>query len=417
MGEITNRDAILNKVSVLFEKMHQNQKLQQLAEQNNLDIKNTIKLTDDNMMNVAVTLVALSLAKEANDPRYKKLVNTGLQKRSLKLEIINDYKKEANDIIKDYSSGNFNKEPIQEGFFDRFKPKPSDNTKQISIQTLDDLEEFYNIELPKDFKTGYEKLYDTIGNKTIKIDDDINSYDAHLLTPQKIMEHSGPPEILREGGLLVVIELNPDDWIALNISDGKYYFDTEYECNCDHPVFENFKEFKKCLTSEHPTFTLKNQSIQEQVTDDTLIWKREASKIASEWVNEKLPDDVREFLNKNQTDELEGKSFEVDGKKFAFEYVECYNLDDYIYEELVKGYMLPASGNMTDTDEMNNFLYNIATTSQIPNIPIVYWFDDNDREWTIEYDVVNGRYNVTKDRGVDKYSIGSSWDKFIKTLK
>jgi len=57
------------------------------------------------------------LAKEANDPRYKKLVNTGLQKRSLKLEIINDYKKEANDIIKDYSSGNFNKEPIQEGFF------------------------------------------------------------------------------------------------------------------------------------------------------------------------------------------------------------------------------------------------------------------------------------------------------------
>jgi hypothetical protein len=153
----------------------------------------------------------------------------------------------------------------QEGFLDIFKPKPSDNTKQISIQTLDDLEEFYNIELPKDFKTGYEKLYDTIGNKTIKIDDDINSYDAHLLTPQKIMEHSGPPEILREGGLLVVIELNPDDWIALNISDGKYYFDTEYECNCDHPVFENFKEFKKCLTSEHPTFTLKNQKepIQE----------------------------------------------------------------------------------------------------------------------------------------------------------
>ena len=152
MGEITNRDAILNKVSVLFEKMHQNQKLQQLAEQNNLDIKNTIKLTDDNMMNVAVTLVALSLAKEANDPRYKKLVNTGLQKRSLKLEIINDYKKEANDIIKDYSSGNFNKEPIQEGFFDRFKKKPK------TPETIEEIEDSYHIKFPEDFKQGYPAL-------------------------------------------------------------------------------------------------------------------------------------------------------------------------------------------------------------------------------------------------------------------
>ena len=176
MGEITNRDAILNKVSVLFEKMHQNQKLQQLAEQNNLDIKNAIKLTDDNMMNVAVTLVALSLAKEANDPRYKKLVNTGLQKRSLKLEIINDYKKEANDIIKDYSSGNFNKEPIQEGFLDIFKPKPKEPVKSNSFNENEDSNEepirwkdiacdvaykWYEENIPDDLKTlmrsaGYE---------------------------------------------------------------------------------------------------------------------------------------------------------------------------------------------------------------------------------------------------------------------
>ena len=414
MGEITNRDAILNKVSVLFEKMHQNQKLQQLAEQNNLDIKNTIKLTDDNMMNVAVTLVALSLAKEANDPRYKKLVNTGLQKRSLKLEIINDYKKEANDIIKDYSSGNFNKESIQEGFFDRFKPKTTggNSIKHYYITTADemnDVEQNFKLKFPEDFKKGYGDLYDKIGDKTINCKIDNTDRTGKL-----------SKELMLTGNENVIIIFNMDeDYIGLDTSTGKYYLNPVMKNDSDmgELMFNNFKEFKKCLTSEHPTFTLKNQSVQEQVTDDTLIWKREASKIASEWVNEKLPDDVREFLNKNKTDELEGKSFEVDGKKFTFEYVECYNLDDYIYEELVKGYMLPASGNMTDTDEMNNFLYNISTTSQIPYIPIVYWYDDNDREWTIEYDVVNRRYNVTKDRGVDKYSIGSSWDKFIKTLK
>jgi hypothetical protein len=101
----TNHDAILKKVSTLFERMNQNRQLQELAENNGIDIKNSIKLTDDNMMNVAVTLVALSLAKEANDPRYKTLVNTGLQKRSLKMEIVNDYKSQANNIIHDWKSG------------------------------------------------------------------------------------------------------------------------------------------------------------------------------------------------------------------------------------------------------------------------------------------------------------------------
>lgn len=102
-----NHDAIFSRVQRLFEKMHQNQKLQELAQANGMDVKNSTKLTDDTLNNVAVAVIALSLAKEANDPRYGKLVNTGLQKRSLKSEIINDYKNEANRLIDEYQNKNF----------------------------------------------------------------------------------------------------------------------------------------------------------------------------------------------------------------------------------------------------------------------------------------------------------------------
>jgi hypothetical protein len=250
--------------------MHQNQKLQQLAEQNNLDIKNTIKLTDDNMMNVAVTLVALSLAKEANDPRYKKLVNTGLQKRSLKLEIINDYKKEANDIIKDYSSGNFNKEPIQEGFFDRFKPKPKEPPKPKRVpQNLDDVAEIIGLkdagfDFPEDFKKGYEseafkKLLedpdfyvqgeikcwpnsDTQGKKNIwKI----------FILDYKHLEAWNSSD--GETGVVIVCGVRNDEWVALNCEDGKYYLcaSSMNECDSENLMFNNFKEFLKFLNGKH----------------------------------------------------------------------------------------------------------------------------------------------------------------------
>lgn len=262
MGEITNRDAILNKVSVLFEKMHQNQKLQQLAEQNNLDIKNTIKLTDDNMMNVAVTLVALSLAKEANDPRYKKLVNTGLQKRSLKLEIINDYKKEANDIIKDYSSGNFNKEPIQEGFLDIFKPKTTgDNSiKHYYITTTDemnDVEQNFKLKFPEDFKKGYGDLYDKIGDKTINCKIDNSNRTGKL-----------SKELILTGNENVIIIFDMDeDYIGLDTSTGKYYLNPVMKNDSDmgELMFNNFKEFKKFIEG----LTDSDEAVQEGYNDFT----------------------------------------------------------------------------------------------------------------------------------------------------
>jgi hypothetical protein len=165
----TNHDAILKKVSTLFERMNQNRQLQELAENNGIDIKNSIKLTDDNMMNVAVTLVALSLAKEANDPRYKTLVNTGLQKRSLKMEIVNDYKSQANNIIHDWKSGvtvvqssepQTPIEPIsdeddiqQEGFTESKFSSDWNYVKPLkSIDFISEFENKFNFKFPSEFK-------------------------------------------------------------------------------------------------------------------------------------------------------------------------------------------------------------------------------------------------------------------------
>ena len=98
-------EVIFYKVGELLNKLKSNQQLQELAEKNGLEVKNTAKLTDDAINNVAISVVSLLLAKRENDPRYRKLVNTGIQKRSLKTEIINTYKNQANQLIERYKSG------------------------------------------------------------------------------------------------------------------------------------------------------------------------------------------------------------------------------------------------------------------------------------------------------------------------
>lgn len=106
MEDVTNisDDVIFSKVGQLMSQLHRNQQLQELAEKNGLDVKNSVKLTDDTIDNVAISVVSLLLAKRENDPRYQRLVNTGIQKRSLKTEIINAYKTQANQLINRYKA-------------------------------------------------------------------------------------------------------------------------------------------------------------------------------------------------------------------------------------------------------------------------------------------------------------------------
>jgi hypothetical protein len=101
---VNEDEEIFSKVEELMNRLTKNQKLQALAEKNGLDVKNSIKLTDDSINNVAISVISLLLAKRSNDSRYKTLVNTGIQKRTLKTEIINDYKAQSIQLINRYKS-------------------------------------------------------------------------------------------------------------------------------------------------------------------------------------------------------------------------------------------------------------------------------------------------------------------------
>lgn len=97
-------DDIIKKVGELFSRMEANERLQKLASDNGIDIKNSISLTEDAKDNLAVTIVSLLLAKRDNDVRYTTLTKVGLQKRSIKTAIVNSYKNQAMALIERYKS-------------------------------------------------------------------------------------------------------------------------------------------------------------------------------------------------------------------------------------------------------------------------------------------------------------------------
>lgn len=98
-----NDEEIFSKVKTLMERIKKDQALQELSERNGLDVKNSIRLTDDTTNNIAVAVISLMLAKRAGDPKYKTLTRMGMEKRSLKTEIINTYKNQANQLIAKYN--------------------------------------------------------------------------------------------------------------------------------------------------------------------------------------------------------------------------------------------------------------------------------------------------------------------------
>lgn len=97
-------EEIIMKVGDLFSRMEANERLQKLATDNGLDVKNTIKLTEDSKDNLAVTIVSLLLAKRDNDVRYTTLKKVGLQHRSIRTSIVNSYKDQAMSLIEKYKS-------------------------------------------------------------------------------------------------------------------------------------------------------------------------------------------------------------------------------------------------------------------------------------------------------------------------
>lgn len=107
-----NNTEIFAKIDTVLSGLREQQDLQKLAEKHGLNSRNAVKLTDDTIDNVLVGVIAQLLCKRSEDPRYNKLVTQGISKRSLKTEIINDYKNQAIQLINQYK--NMSKEEIQE---------------------------------------------------------------------------------------------------------------------------------------------------------------------------------------------------------------------------------------------------------------------------------------------------------------
>lgn len=101
--QITDEDMI-NRVSKIMNRLHENRELQQLAEEHGISSKNSVKLSNDTIDNIAVTTIALLLAQQAKDPKYQELVKVGMQKRELKFDIVNTYKSQANQILEKYKT-------------------------------------------------------------------------------------------------------------------------------------------------------------------------------------------------------------------------------------------------------------------------------------------------------------------------
>ena len=94
------------KIEDVLTYLNKERELQKLATENGLDVKNTIRLTKDSVDKYLVSVISLLLCQQAKDPRYSTLVKTGIYKRSLKAEIINNYKDQAIQLINQYKNDN-----------------------------------------------------------------------------------------------------------------------------------------------------------------------------------------------------------------------------------------------------------------------------------------------------------------------
>lgn len=93
---------MLAKVKLIFNKLNENKKLQDLAIDNGLDIRNKVELTDSAMENIIISIISMLLAKECGDPEYDDVVRKGLEHRSGKVNLINKRKNQAIQLFTRY---------------------------------------------------------------------------------------------------------------------------------------------------------------------------------------------------------------------------------------------------------------------------------------------------------------------------
>jgi hypothetical protein len=161
-------DEMFAKIGEMLVHYRKQKELQDLAEKNGVQI-NGVRYTDDSIMNIVTSVVALMMARNEGDPRYHQLVEQGMRKRSLKVEIINSYKDRANEMINQYDHG-----PI-------VGATPVGNTIEIVSDENVPVEEFYIDENGEMQSTYYQEADDDSDEKEedeeIDDDDDVDEED------------------------------------------------------------------------------------------------------------------------------------------------------------------------------------------------------------------------------------------------
>jgi hypothetical protein len=90
---------LAEEVKTLLGKFAENRKLRELADMNGVDIKNSVRLTNDSMDAVAVSIVSLLLCKREDPGAYHEIVLAGLRNRELKVKNTNRFKNQAIQLI------------------------------------------------------------------------------------------------------------------------------------------------------------------------------------------------------------------------------------------------------------------------------------------------------------------------------
>lgn len=160
-------DDMFAKIGEMMVHYRKQKELQDLAEKNGVQI-NGVRYTDDSIMNIVTSVVALMMARNEGDPRYRQLVEQGMRKRSLKVEIINSYKDKANELINQYDHG-----PI-------VGAAPAGNTIEIVSDEDVPVEEFYIDENGEMQSTYYQEADEDDSDdneKDEEIDDDDDADD------------------------------------------------------------------------------------------------------------------------------------------------------------------------------------------------------------------------------------------------
>ena len=156
-------DDMFAKIGSMMVHYRKQKELQDLAEKNGVQI-NGVRYTDDSIMNIVTSVVALMMARNEGDPRYRQLVEQGMKKRSLKVEIINSYKDKANEMIGQYNHG-----PI-------VGAEPAGGTIEIISDEEIPVEEFY-VDENGEMKSTYYQEADEDEEDEKNVDDDDDDTD------------------------------------------------------------------------------------------------------------------------------------------------------------------------------------------------------------------------------------------------